>query len=89
MALIGDASIASGLAFEGLNNVAPSNHKVIIVLNDNDMSISKPVGGLSKFFRKISTAGGYNRFKQGYKKFMYKTKVGRYFYTVSTKIKNS
>lgn len=63
VAVIGDASIVSGLAFEGLNNLAHSEHKVIIVLNDNGMSISKPVGGLSHSFAKISTSAGYNRFK--------------------------
>ncbi|MDO5330185.1 MAG: 1-deoxy-D-xylulose-5-phosphate synthase [Bacillota bacterium] len=56
VALIGDSSFANGLAFEGLNNIASSGNKVIIALNDNRMSISPPVGGLSHYLDKL--AGG-------------------------------
>jgi len=88
IALIGDGSIPSGLAFEGLNNVASGNHKVVIILNDNGMSISKPVGALSKRFGKISTAAGYNRIKYGYRKAMFKTKLGKKIYNLTLRIKN-
>ena len=88
VALIGDGSLNSGLAFEGLNNVAHSDHKIIIVINDNNMSISKPVGGLSKFLEDISTSRRYNRFKYRYQKFFGKTKFGRCILRVSGKIKN-
>ncbi|MBR2505560.1 MAG: 1-deoxy-D-xylulose-5-phosphate synthase [Bacilli bacterium] len=47
ISFIGDASLVNGLSFEGLNLLGKSNHKVIIVLNDNDMAISKPVGIVS------------------------------------------
>ena len=88
VAFIGDGSINSGLAFEGLNNVAHSDHKIIIVINDNNMSISKPVGGLSKFLEDISTSRRYNRFKHRYQKFFGNTKFGRWILKVSSKIKN-
>ena len=88
VAFIGDGSINSGLAFEGINNIAHSNHKVIIVVNDNNMSISKPVGGLSKFFEDISTSRRYNKFKNRYERFMGKTKFGRWLLKISKKIKN-
>ena len=88
VAFIGDGSINSGLAFEGLNSIAHSNHKVIIVINDNGMSISKPVGGLSKFMEDISTSKRYNRFKHRYQKFFGKTKFGRGILKVSGAIKN-
>ena len=88
IALIGDGSIPSGLAFEGLNNVASGNHKVIIILNDNGMSISKPVGALSKVFGRISTGAGYNRIKYGYRRAMFKTKFGKKIYNLSLRIKN-
>ena len=88
IAFIGDGAINSGLALEGLNNIAHSNHKVIIVLNDNGMSISKPVGGLSKFFANISTSKGYNRAKHGYQKLFGKCKIGRWILSVSGKFKN-
>ncbi len=68
VSLIGDASIANGVAFEALNNIPSSDHKVIIILNDNDMAISTPVGGLSKIFRHFQTSKGYRRFKKGFKK---------------------
>ena len=63
IAFIGDGSIVNGLALEGLNLAAQDGHKIIIVFNDNDASISRPVGGLSKTFRKISTSTLYTRSK--------------------------
>ena len=88
VAFIGDGSINSGLAFEGLNNVAHGDHKIIIVINDNNMSISKPVGGLSKFLENISVSKRYNKFKHGYQKFFGKTKFGRWILKISSKFKN-
>ena len=88
VAFIGDASIVSGLAFEGMNNLAHSNHKVIIVLNDNGMSISKPVGALASRFAKISTSAGYNRFKSSMKKSFQKGKVRNSIYNFFAGIKN-
>jgi 1-deoxy-D-xylulose-5-phosphate synthase len=49
VAFIGDSSIVNGLSFEALNNLGSRKDKVIIILNDNDMSISRPVGGLGQF----------------------------------------
>ncbi|MBR0033747.1 MAG: 1-deoxy-D-xylulose-5-phosphate synthase [Bacilli bacterium] len=88
IALIGDGSISSGLAFEGLNNLATGKHKVVIIINDNGMSISKPVGALSKTFGKLSTAAGYNRIKYGYRRVMVRTKVGKKIYNLTLRIKN-
>lgn len=88
VALIGDGSIVSGLAMEALNDLASSKHKVIIILNDNGMSISKPTGGLGKLFARISTAAGYNRMKIAYKKSLIRTGFGKKIYDFSTKIKN-
>ena len=68
VAFIGDGSIVNGLAMEGLNNAAASGHKIIIVLNDNDMSISKPVGGLAKSFRRFSTSRFYTKSKSFFRK---------------------
>ena len=88
VAFIGDGSINSGLALEGLNNIAHGKNKVIIVINDNDMSISKPVGGLSKFLEDISTSRRYNKFKHRYQRVLSKTGFGRWLLKVSIKIKN-
>lgn len=88
IAFVGDSSIVSGLAFEGLNNVAHSNHKVIIVLNDNGMSISKPVGALASQFAKISTNAGYNRFKSSLRRKMTKHRFTGGIYNFFSAIKN-
>ncbi len=89
VAVIGDASIASGLAFEGLNNIAANSAKVIVVLNDNDMSISSPAGALGRFFRKISSQKFYNKAKKAYQRTMNRTKLGRYLYKITYKLKDS
>lgn len=65
---IGDASIANGVAFEALNNIAKKGHKIIIILNDNNMAISAPVGRLSNVFRSLQTSNSYFQFKRGIKK---------------------
>ena len=88
VAFIGDASIANGLAFEGLNNLANGENKVIIILNDNDMSITKPVGGLAKTFRKLSNSTLYRRSKHAYQRVMKKTRFGRWILGWTGKIKN-
>jgi len=88
VAFIGDGSLSSGLAMEGLNNIAHGKNKVIIVINDNDMSISKPVGGFSKFLEDISTSRRYNKFKHRYQRTLSKCGFGRWLLKVSRKIKN-
>ncbi|NCA97210.1 MAG: 1-deoxy-D-xylulose-5-phosphate synthase [Bacteroidia bacterium] len=89
VAVIGDGSIVNGLAFEALNNISHNDNKVIIILNDNEMSISRPTGGMGKFFAKISTASGYNRLKSSYKRFMFRTRLGHGIYNFTSRIKNS
>lgn len=64
--VIGDASIANGIAFEALNNLSTKIGKIIIILNDNDMSISKSVGALAKSLSKIRTSRTYGVMKKGY-----------------------
>ena len=86
VALIGDASIANGVSFEALNNIPHSGHKVIIILNDNEMAISKPVGGMSNFFRLFQTSKSYARFKKG---FMKTLRFIKPLYHLASKIKNS
>lgn len=60
VAYIGDGSISNGLAFEALNDIQLAKHKIIIILNDNGMSISQNVGKTSQIFSKISSANLYN-----------------------------
>jgi len=89
VAVIGDGSIVNGLAFEALNNISHNNNKVIIILNDNEMSISRPTGGMGRFFAKISTASGYTNFKISYRRFMFKTRMGQALYNFTSRIKNA
>ena len=63
VAVIGDASIVNGHSFEALNNCAAATAKVIVVLNDNDMAISKPTGSFAKFLGRLITGVRYNRVK--------------------------
>ena len=88
IAFIGDSSISNGLAYEGLNYLANSGHKVIIVLNDNGMSISKPVGGLSNLFRKFSVSGVYTKGKSGMRRLLQLTRLGRWILRHLSNVKN-
>ncbi|MCR5184969.1 MAG: 1-deoxy-D-xylulose-5-phosphate synthase [Bacilli bacterium] len=88
VAFIGDSSIANGLAFEALNDVALQKHKIIIVLNDNDMSITYPVGGLSRVFRKYGNSAFYAKSKSFFKKIFCWNPLGRGIYHCGSSFKN-
>jgi 1-deoxy-D-xylulose-5-phosphate synthase len=70
VAVIGDGSMSGGLAFEGLNNLGSSSTSMTVVLNDNEMSISKNVGGLSRYFNRMITDKRYNNLKKYIWKFL-------------------
>lgn len=63
VAVIGDASISGGLAFEGLNNVANTPNNVLIILNDNEMSIDSNVGALARYLSRLNTSKRYNNLR--------------------------
>jgi len=63
VAVIGDGSMTGGLAFEGLNNTAIDPNNLLIILNDNNMSIDKSVGGMSEYLVNITTSKTYNRIR--------------------------
>lgn len=65
VAVIGDGSMSGGLAFEGLNNVSESPADLLIVLNDNDMSIDRAVGGMKQYLKHLHTSRGYNSLRFG------------------------
>ena len=87
IAIIGDGSLTGGLAFEALNNVDTLKSKVIIILNDNEMSISKNVGGLSKFLKDVRLSHYYATASKKYKTFLSKTKLGKKIFDISYNIK--
>lgn len=64
VSIIGDGSMTGGLAYEALNNVARNNNKFIIILNDNQMSISKNVGAMSKYLTELRSAPKYIEVKK-------------------------
>ncbi len=89
VSVIGDASIVNGLAFEALNDIGSRNHKVIVVLNDNEMSISSPTGSMGKLFRKVSVNKLYNDIKRSFRKSMVsKTGTGKRLSSIAHFIKS-
>ena len=60
VAVIGDGAMSGGLAFEGLNNVSETPNNLLIILNDNDMSISNSVGGMKRYLLNLHTSSAYN-----------------------------
>ena len=63
VAVIGDGAMSGGLAFEGLNNVSSTPNDMLIILNDNDMSIDHAVGGMEKYLLNLDTNETYNRIR--------------------------
>ena len=63
VAVIGDGAMSGGLAFEGLNNVSSSPNDLLIILNDNDMSIDRSVGGMKQYLLSLNTNETYNEYR--------------------------
>ncbi|SFQ18351.1 1-deoxy-D-xylulose-5-phosphate synthase [Geopseudomonas sagittaria] len=70
VAVIGDGALTAGMAFEALNHASETNADMLVVLNDNDMSISKNVGGLSNYLAKILSSRTYASMREGSKKIL-------------------
>ena len=79
VALVGDASIVNGLAFEGLNNAGTVKRQLLIILNDNGMSISDPQGALAEYLERVRVSTTYEEFKRFSEKLVHKlpTPVGQ------------
>lgn len=77
IALIGDGAATGGLAFEGLNDASVSNEPMIIILNDNAMSIDRNVGGMASHLRQVRTKVRYLGMKQHTKEFLSKVPGGK------------
>ncbi|MBR1787906.1 MAG: 1-deoxy-D-xylulose-5-phosphate synthase [Bacteroidaceae bacterium] len=72
VAVIGDGSMTGGLAFEGLNNVSSTANDMLIILNDNDMSIDRSVGGMGEYLHKLHTSSTYNNLRDRAAKTLYR-----------------
>ena len=88
IAVIGDASLANGVAYEALNHLGTFNHKVILIINDNEQSIGKSVGYSSNTWERFRLSKGYLKRKARYVRIMKKTAFGRGIYKVTSAIKN-
>ena len=88
VALIGDGACTGGMAYEGLNDAAVSGEPMVIILNDNEMSIGRNVGGVSRHLSRLRSSGHYLKAKRWYREVMKKTAVGRAAYRVTRRLKN-
>ena len=88
IAVIGDGALTGGLAFEALNDIGFRKTKMIIVLNDNQMSIAKNVGGLSIYLNKLRMKPKYNKIKSNINTELSKSKGGKVVLSNMLKLKN-
>lgn len=88
IALLGDGALTGGLAYEGLNNAGASREPLIVVLNDNGMSITPNVGAISRYLAKMRLRPSYLDFKLWYRKFTSHIPGGRRLYSFTHKLKN-
>ena len=89
IAVIGDGALTGGMALEALNDAGCSKTNLIVILNDNEMSISKNVGGISMILGKVRTKKIYTRSNNYVKKILQKIpKFGNFIIEISKKIKN-
>ena len=83
-AVLGDGALTGGLAYEGLENVASSKEPILIILNDNAMSIDSNVGGMNRMLQRMRTSPDYFKFKRKYRAFF---GLDSCFYLFSHKVK--
>ena len=89
IALLGDGAATGGMAFEGLNDAAVSREPMIIILNDNEMSIGKNVGGVSKHLSRVRSSRKYLGAKRWYRRIVRRLPLGEKLYSLSSQLKNS
>ena len=87
IAMIGDGAATGGMAYEGLNDAAVSKEPVIVILNDNEMSIDKNVGGMASHLSKLRTKEKYVGMKRRYRSFLHKIPGGNFVFRVTRSIK--
>ena len=75
IAVIGDGALTGGMAFEALNNAGRANSKLIVILNDNEMSISKNVGGLGRYLNRLRSSKDYLKVKEDVEDVLHKVPV--------------
>lgn len=89
LALIGDGALTGGLAYEGLSNAGDCGQQILVILNDNGMSITPNVGGVADHLAKQRLKPQYLTFKKHYRRIMNKTSPGRVVYKVTHRLKQA
>ena len=89
LALIGDGAMGGGLSFEGLNDAGASGEPLIVILNDNGMSIAPNVGGLSRHLSRLRSTPGYYEFKRRYRQMLTGSQTGKRVYAMSHEVKTA
>lgn len=87
LALLGDGALSGGLAYEGLNNAGASGEPMIVILNDNGMSISRNVGAMSTHLSRLRTKPEYYEFKKNYRDVLGRTAAGQAVYDFNHRLK--
>jgi len=88
VAVIGDGALTGGMAFEALNDAGQSNTDLIVILNDNQMSINTNVGGMARHLESVRISSGYLRIKSKTNKILNKTKVGKWISNIIDTVKS-
>ncbi len=89
LALLGDGALTGGMSLEGLNDAGASGEKIIVILNDNGMAISRSVGGLSGYLTKLRNSPEYYELKKRYRHAMGVNPVGKKVYQFSHSVKSA
>ena len=88
VALIGDGACTGGMAYEGLNDAAVSGEPMVVILNDNEMSIGKNVGGISRYLSRLRSSDNYLDAKKVYRQVLKKLPGGNALYQATSGLKN-
>ena len=88
VSLVGDGAMTGGLSYEGLSDAGASGEPMIVILNDNGMSIAENVGGFARYLTRLRLRPGYNRLKQSYRSLAEKLPFGKKLYRVTHRAKN-
>jgi len=89
VALLGDGALTGGLAYEGLSDAGDSGEPLLVILNDNGMSITHSVGGVAEHLARQRLKPQYLSFKKGYRRVMQSFSLGRRLYRVTHKVKTA
>ncbi len=88
-AVIGDGASTGGMAYEGLNDAGDSGEPLVVILNDNEMSIDRNVGGMARHFSRLRSKAKYLYIKEKYRTFLQNIPGGKFIYRITSMMKNA